>query len=570
MKNDTKAMIRNPMFIVVGLVSAWVIITFMILPNINLLRMVFEPKAGMSAIEKLMASEPAKRSLINSVLLAVVLSVTVNIVGIFIVLVTRFYAVVGSRILYLGYATTLIYGGVVLVSGYKFLYGSNGFLTRILSTIFPSLDPGWFTGFFAVVFVMTFATTGNHLLFLTAAITKIDYQTIEAAKQMGASDWKILRTVVLPVLKPTIFALTVLTFIGGLGALAAPQIVGGRSFQTISPMILTFASAPQSRDLAATLALILGVLTFALLLVLNILEKKGTYFSVSKVSATLVKQRIDNPILNVVIHVLAYLFFILYVIPPFLITLFSFTDASSIASASLSWDAFTIENYARVFTDYSAAWPFLVSIGYSAAAAIIVIAFIMFVARIVTRYQNFTTSVLEYLLHIPWVMPGVMTALALIVVFSSPNILVGNKVLTGTLVILLIAYVIGRIPFTLRILKASFMGVNSNLEEAASMLGAGEIYTFRRILIPLVIPPAAAITALNFNSMLDDYDQAIFLANPFYQPLGIFIKNATQGETIGDATALTFVYAVILMLISTLTMYVVYGRGSRVGRQKVR
>lgn len=566
MKRETLQMFRSPMFLIVGVVLTWFIITFLLWPNTELLRTVFVSDPGeMAPWTKLSLSAPAQRSLMNSLFLAVVLSITVNIVGVFLVLVTKYFDIKGAKILWLGYATTLIYGGIVLVSGYKFLYGSNGMLTAALQTVLPGLDSNWFTGAIAVIFVMTFATTGNHLLFLSSAMSKVDYQTIEAAKQMGASTWTVLMKIVLPVLRPTLLAITILTFLGGLGALAAPQVLGGRDFQTISPMILTFANQPSSRDLAAVLALILAAVTFLLLIAMNHFEKGGTYFSVSKVPVALVKQKIDNPIANIAVHAAAYLLFLIYALPPVLIFLFSFTDAPTIASGRLDISAFTLENYARVFTDRAASWPFVVSIMYSGAAAAIVIVGVTFIARIISRYRNRITIAWEYLLHIPWVMPGVMLALGLILAFNRPNILVGGQVLQGTVMLLGIAYVIGKIPFTLRLMKAAFTGINANLEEAASMLGAGQFYTFRRVLLPLFLPSAAAITALNFTSMLDDYDTAVFLAHPFYQPLGIFIKNATEGETQGDTTALTFVYTVALMVISGLTMYLVYGRNSASG-----
>lgn len=564
--NSLKQMLRSPMFVIVGIVLTWFTITFLLLPNINLLGAVFFPKGEFSgrAFERLLRSERAMKSLRNSFVLAVVLSITVNTVGIFIVLVTKYFDIRGAKFLWLGYATTLIYGGIVLVAGYKFLYGNNGFITRLISNVIPGLDPNWFIGAFAVIFVMTFATTGNHMLFLSNALGKVDYQTIEAAQQMGASAWTILRRIVIPTLKPTLYAITILTFLGGLGALASPLILGGKDFQTITPMILTFANTQNSRDLAATLALLLGGATILLLLILNRLERGGTYFSVSKVSVTLVKQKIQNPITNVIVHALAYLLFVIYIVPPVLILIFSFTDAATISSGQLSWSSFTLQNYARVFTDATALKPFLVSVSYSAVSATIVIIGILFVARIVSRYRNKVTAAIEYLLHIPWILPTSMIALGLMMTFDRPQPLVGGQVLTGTLVILAIGYIIGKIPFTLRMMKAAFTGINQNLEEAAAILGAGPFHTFRKVLFPLVAPAAAAITALNFNSKLDDYDTAVFLAHPFFQPLGIFIKNATDGEALGDTTALTFVYTVALMLITGTTMWLVYGRGTKV------
>ncbi len=79
----------------------------------------------------------------------------------------------------MGYMTTLIYSGVALVTGYQFLYDSNGMMTTWLSQIFPLMNKQCFSGFNAVLFTMTFACTSNHALFLRNAIRNIDYNTVE-------------------------------------------------------------------------------------------------------------------------------------------------------------------------------------------------------------------------------------------------------------------------------------------------------------------------------------------------------------------------------------------------------
>lgn len=570
---NVRQMLRNPLFLVLTLFLTWFIFTFLLMPNFAILRSVFvSPEGSLTfrSVERLLSSERAVDALRNSFVLAVVLSVTVNVVGIFIVLVTRFYDIKGGRILWLGYATTLIYGGVVLVAGYKTVYGPNGVITQVIGSVIPGVDPQWFSGMLAVIFVMTISSTGYHLLFMSAAIARVDYQTVEAARMMGGSDWAVLRRVVLPMLKPIIFAITILTFLAGLAALAAPQILGGGEFQTITPMILAFANSPTSRDLAATLAIILGISTIALLALMNRFEKGGVYFSVSKVPVALQKQKIQNRTANIVVHVMAYVLFLIYVLPPALIVLFSFTDSRSINSGTISLDSFTLENYINVLTEERGYRPFLVSIGYGAVTAVVVIVLMLFTARMIQRYRNKLTIVMEYLLHIPWILPTTMIALGLILTFDHAQPLVGGQVLTGTVGILAIAYVIVKIPFTFRLLKAAFAGVPDNVEDAAAILGAGSMYTFRRVLVPLVLPAAAAITALNFNSLLDDYDTAVFLSHPIYQPLGVVIRNATTGDQINDTTALTFVYTVLLMIISTFTMWLVYGRKSSSDRANKR
>jgi iron(III) transport system permease protein len=572
-RTPVRALLRSPLGVVVLIAALWFVVTFLVFPNANLLVTTFFPDGAFSgrALEKLVSSDRAMRSVGNSLLLAVTLAITVNVVGIFIVLVTEYFVVRGSRVLWLGYATTLIYGGIVLAAGYNFIYGRYGFVTAIAQRVFPDLDPDWFSGYFAVVIVMTFATTTNHMLFLRSSLAAIDHQTIEAARSMGAGTGRILFRIVLPALRPMIFAVTVLTFLTGLGALTAPLVLGGTGFQTVAPMIVTFSKSTSSRDLAALLAIVLGVATIVLLAIMNRVEKSGVYFSVAKVATPLEKQRIRNRFVNGVVHVVAYALFVVYALPVILIVLFSFLDSKSVQTGTITLDSFTMRNYATVLGSPDVLRPFVVSLVYSALAAVIVVAGLLFVARMIQRNRNWVTATLEYLLHIPWILPTILIALALLQTFDRPQPLIGGQVLTGTTWLLLVAYVIVKVPFTLRLLKAAFASVPQSLEDAARILGARSLTTFRRVLVPLVIPTVAAITALNFNSLLDDYDAAVFLYQPLYEPLGIAIKASTEGEANLDSMSITFVYTVLLMIIMGLTMYLVYGRsGGRARRRRGR
>ena len=143
--------------ILIKVLLVWFVISFLIFPNLNLLISVFFKNGVFSTdvFGKLLSSVRAMNSLSNSFLLAVSLSITVNIIGTLLVIFTDYFEIKGAKLLKAGYMTTLIYGGVVLATGYKFIYGENGIMTRLLVTIFPALDPGWFTGYFAVLFVMT-------------------------------------------------------------------------------------------------------------------------------------------------------------------------------------------------------------------------------------------------------------------------------------------------------------------------------------------------------------------------------------------------------------------------------
>src|SRR5690606_12382679 len=132
-----RGMLRSPLAWVTGIVVIWFAAAFLVLPNAALLGTTFFPEGEFSlrAIEKLLGSERAMKTLGNSFLLAITLSITVNVVGVFIVLVTQYFKIHGAKLLWLGYATTLIYGGIVLAAGYNFIYGRFGFVTNLMANI---------------------------------------------------------------------------------------------------------------------------------------------------------------------------------------------------------------------------------------------------------------------------------------------------------------------------------------------------------------------------------------------------------------------------------------------------
>lgn len=168
---------------------------------------------------------------------------------------------------------------------------------------------------------------------------------------------------------------------------------------------------------------------------------------------------------------------------------------------------------------------------------------------------------LEYSLMIPWLLPTTMIALALMMAFNVQRWYMFKTVLTGTMLIMLIGYVVIKLPFTLRMTKAAFFSLDNALEDASKNLGAGELYTFRRVIFPVILPTVMAIAALNFNSLLSDYDMSTFLHHPLNPPLGVQIRSLTNDMNNPNGMALTFVYAVLLMIIATLVLYLVYVRG---------
>lgn len=550
------------------LLVAWALIAFVVYPVVSLLIQTFWHDGSLSTevVGKVFSSARAVQSLKNSFILAFTLVITVNIVGTLCVLFTEYWDIKGAKILRMSYMTSLIYSGVVLVAGYKYVYGESGLLTKFLLMFFPNMNPNWFVGFGAVVFVMTFSCTQNHMMFLRNAIQGLDYHTIEAGKNMGASGGTIFFKIVLPMLKPTFFAITILTFLTGLGAMSAPLIVGGENFQTINPMIITFSKSTYSREVAAFLAILLGLATIILLSVFSQVEKKGNYISVSKTRARLTKQKIHNPVLNALAHFVAWFMFVIYMLPIVLIVIYSFCDYTTIMTGEFTASSFTLDNYKKLFTSADAFSPYLVSIFYAVAAALLAALISIVCVRFVQKSKNRFNKLYEYGALIPWLLPSTLIALGLTMAYGDRNPLIFNKVLVGTTVILLIGYVVIKLPFSYRMIRAAFFAVDNDLEDAAKCMGASTFYTMRKVIIPVILPAVLSVMILNFNGLLADYDMTAFLYHPLFQPLGIVVKAASDENASIDAKCMSFVYTVVLMILSSAALY--FGQGN--GMQAIR
>ena len=436
---------------------AYLFFGFMLLPCLNTLTSIFNTKnaAGerdpLAVIRFFLAGNMSKY-VWNSLKLAILLVITVNVVGVSIVLLTEYFDIKGARILRMGYMTTMIYSGVALVTGYMFLYASDGILTTAFKNAFPNMNPTWFSGFNAVLFTMTFACTSNHMLFLRNAIRGIDYNTVEAARNMGARPFKVLWKVVFPTLIPTMFSLTVMTFITGLCAMSAPTLLG---YDSINPEIVRLAGSssadeafPQAR--AALLSIILAMFTIILLTVLSAYERKGHYLSVSKTKARLQKQKIDNPVWNVLAHIYAYVLFIIYMTPVVMIIIFSFQTYSAIRMKKLDLQHWTTINYygqedyeyltnrgkyktrvgsiSGVFSNEATLGGIKLSFILSALAAALACVIVVVACNYIFKKRNKKSGVvLEYALLFPWLLPTILICYSYRTYFNSDSVwYVGN------------------------------------------------------------------------------------------------------------------------------------------------
>ena len=589
-------------FRMVGLaLFAYLFFGFMLLPCLNTLTSIFNTTNAAGerepwAVIKFFFAGNMGKYVWNSLKLAICLVITVNVVGVSIVLLTEYFDIKGAKILRLGYMTTMIYSGVALVTGYLFLYASDGILTTAIKEAWPDFNSNWFSGFNAVLFTMTFACTSNHALFLRNAIRGIDYNTVEAARNMGAKPFKVLWKVVFPTLVPTMFSLTVMTFITGLCAMSAPTLLG---YDSINPEIVRLAGSsaadeafPQAR--AALLSIILAMFTIILLTVLSAYERRGHYLSVSKTKAKLQKQKITNPVANVLAHIYAYVLFIIYMTPVVMIIVFSFQTYGAIRMKKLDLSHWTLINFfgrqdyeyltnrgtyklregaiSGLFSNDATMGGIKLSFVMSLIAAALACLIVVIACNYIFKNRNKKSGVIiEYCLLFPWLLPTILICYSYRVYFNSEDIwYVGNMNLyyaQNVRLLIIMAYTIVKLPFSLRMIKASFYAIDEELEDAAKNLGASSFLTFIRVKLPIILPSVLAVFALNFNALFTEYDMSATFASSYGTSYAMVIQSMCAEEGLYgynvNASGRRCASTVFIMIVSGIILYLVYGVGAR-------
>ena len=530
--------------------AIWALVTFLFVPLFSSFDTAFMRDGRFAILEvggDLFSSRRVRTAIWNTVWMTAITTVTVAIVGVFQVMVLEYFHVRGRAVLKIIFAIPLVFNSIIAATGYDFTYGPGGAVTVGLQQFFPDLRADWFRGWFGVWFLQTFHMTSFFFLFLRAAMRRVDYSTVEAARSLGANEWTILRRILLPVIFPTLMAVILLVIYGAIGSFAAPQVLGTRDFYMLSQITLTLNSL-RRHDMAAVLALTTGLIVMGLILLSQYYEAKGSYVGGSKTPTPIQLRPLQSPIANSILHALCYMMAFIYLLPLGIVILFSFAPSSSIGVEALP-TSLTLKNYLRVFTDGAAFTPALNSIKMGTVAVLAGLALTLFAVPIMVKSRGWLARILDISLFLPWVVPSILVAVGLIAAFDRPNFLIGGGVLVGSFWILPIAYTVTLLPLMVRFFRAAFVGLDPTYEEAAQALGAGGFYRFRRVVLPIILPTVILIAGISLNDLMTEYPLSAFLYNVNNRPLPIAIVQGAMSHD-PEQKAVNLVYSVLIMLFS--------------------
>lgn len=436
---------------------------------------------------------------------------------------------------------------LVGVISFLFLYGDTGLVTRVVQALFHLSEPPWhLSGLGAIVFIHAYTMYVYVYLFVSAGLERYEASFDEAAVGLGASPWRRLTRVTLPLLTPAIAGSALLVFMNALGSFSAPYVFGG-GVRVLSTQILN-SKLNDAMGLAYVETSVLALSAIAGLLLFRWLEGKRAYAASGKGGAS--RRPVRSRAARIGLTVLGAAIVLVLVLPHLMILLVSFAKDGAWTTQILP-PVYTLQNYAGLFTENQLWTPIANSITMSVLATAANVVFCAAAAYLVVTRKFAGRRLLEVLTALPWAIPGTAIALGLLATFNRNDLSAGKVLLVGTYWILPLAYFVRNIPLVSSAVEGSLRQMDPSLEPAARGLGASWWLAMRRIVVPAARPGLVAGALLACVTAVGEFVASVVLYTHGNRPISIEILAQLRAYAFGTAAAYS---ALLIVLVLGMTL----------------
>lgn len=393
------------------------------------------------------------------------------------------------------------------------------------------------------------------VLLMTAAFRSMDPSLEESASMSGAGTGQVVRRVSLPLMLPAFASVLLLVVVRGLEAVEVPALVGipSRIYVFTSEIFLAFGDTPPDYGLGSALAVALFVFTIiGVWLYLRTTRRSERYQTVTGKAFRPRKMDLGKGRWLALGFMILY-FLVVVAAPIGVIVWASFLPFFGPPSADMLARA-SLVNYEQLFADTGFHSALRNSIMLAIGAATGTVLLTSVISWIVYRSKIRGAKILDFLAFLPIAIPGIVLGMALITQYITLPIPI-----YGTLWVLLIAYVTKYIPYGMRSTSGAMLQIHRELEEAGATSGASSFQTFRRILVPLLVPGLAAgwiyICIVSFR----EFSTSVLLAGPDSRVLSVLLYYMyEQGQS--TLVAAAGVVMITVLMITVAVFYKISGR----------
>ncbi len=501
----------------------------------------------------------------NSLFLAVLVGVTTTALGLAFALLVVRTGFRHKRLLRQLTLLPIITPPFVIGLAIILLFGRNGTVTQLVAGLF-GVEPGrWIYGLSGIWLAQTLAFTPIAFLVLIGVVEGVSPSLEEAAQTLRADAARTFATISLPLMRPGLANAFLLGFIESLADFGNPLVLSGNFDVLSTEIFFAMVGAQHDAGRAAVLAIVLLGFTLAAFWAQQSWLGRAGYTSVTGKGESGLPMPL-TPAIERLCRAVA--------LPWALLTL-ALYGLIMVGGFVKFWGrdySFTLEHLWRAFAvvpgDHGLVWSgaawnsFTTTLLIAAVSALPTAAIGLLTAWLLVRQRFAFQRAFEFATMLSFAIPGTVIGIAYILAFNVPPI-----EMTGTGLILIVAFVFRNMPVGVRAGIATMAQLDRSLDEASLTLRASNAATVRRILLPLLRPALLAALVYSFVRAMTAISAVVFLVSARYEMATTYILGRVENGDYGLAVAYCCVLIVVMLFAILLFQWLVGTR--RLGRRPV-
>ncbi|MBK0329224.1 iron ABC transporter permease [Rhodobacteraceae bacterium F11138] len=526
-----------------------IIVLFSLLPMIRLLQEVILPGGTFSveAIRSGLGDPVVWRATWNTIVVGLGGTVVAVAMGVVVSIIVTLTNIRMTQTLILFFVTPLMIAPQVTALAWLQLFGPSSAFLNALGLAPPLGTPNPLYSAGGIIALLGIQYAPLVFLILRAGLRKLPRELVEASQAGGAGPFRVIGTIVLPLMTPSIVGAAALTFVSCVGNFGIPAFLGIPANYLVLPTLIfqrLAGGGPAVLSEVAYLSALIGVLAMAGIVLQDYISRRRD-FRITTTSLPI--DRYNLGIWRLPMEAAMWMLIaVILVLPMCGLVLTSLVRGYGVA---LNADTVTLENYSFILFEHSAARrAFVNSLMLSITAAVFAVFVAVPIGYLITWGKQRWIRWLNFAIELPYALPGVVLAIASLLLFLKPIPVLGIQIY-NTVWIILFAYLARFLVLAIRPTVSGYTQLDRTLEEAAEIAGASLFMRLRTIIFPLVAPAAMAGGLLIFMTALSELTVSALLWSSGSETIGVVIFSFEQGGDSKYASALSAVIVAVTFLI---------------------
>jgi iron(III) transport system permease protein len=389
-------------------------------------------------------------------------------------------------------------------------------------------------------------TIAIKVVLLIPAFRNLDSSFEEASRMCGVGTRGTFWRISVPLILPAIVIVTLMSVASSLQAFEVELILGPQAgidvYSTIMYRFISQEPAQFGPATALGVLVMVGMLPFALWQYR--LVTRRSYTTVTGVNkSTRVRLGRWRWLL---FAVMAVYLLVALVIPTVLLVLATFMKFFGAFDAASPW---TLQQWHTVLTDATFLRSLVNTLILGGGAGALAVVWFSLAAYVIVRYRGALGRTLDFLCWLPWAIPGVIMGLGFLWMVLGIGFL---RPLHSTMAVMILAATLGAITPGTQMVKAALLQIHADLEGASRVGGGSWLYTFRRVVVPLLMPTLVAVGILTFVSAVRDIGRIVFVVGGTNRPLALLQLDLMVSERFEAAAVVGLIVTLLSIGVATL------------------